>query len=132
MSVLIGIALKSLIISGLALGLLKLMSHRSAAERSWVAHIGLLALVVVAFAPLVLPTWSVETPALLAPAPEVEAPAQSAPVPATVSVAKTDVTATATLPAASVAPAAKPSKGFTISAFAATSRFTRFPRSSCC
>ena len=32
MSVLIGIALKSLIISGLALGLLKLMSHRSAAE----------------------------------------------------------------------------------------------------
>jgi len=56
MSVLIGIALKSLIVAGLALGLLKLMTHRSAAERSWVAHIGLLALVVVAFAPLVLPT----------------------------------------------------------------------------
>jgi len=127
MSVLIGIALKSLIISGLALGLLKLMAHRSAAERSWVAHIGLLALVVVAFAPLVLPTWSVETPALLAPAPEVEAPAQSAPVPATVSVAKTDVTATATLPAASVTSAAKPSKGFTISAFAATSAIYAIP-----
>ena len=45
MHVLIAIALKSLLIAGLTLGLLALMKQRSAAERSWVAHIGLLALV---------------------------------------------------------------------------------------
>ena len=50
MSVLIAIAPKSLLIAGLTLGLLKLMTNRSAAERSWVAHIGLLALVIMAFA----------------------------------------------------------------------------------
>ena len=64
MHVLVGIALKSLLLAGLTLGLLKLMKHRSAAERSWVAHIGLLALVIMAIAPLVLPSWNVETPAL--------------------------------------------------------------------
>jgi bla regulator protein BlaR1 len=64
MPVLIGIALKSLLIAALALGLLKLMSKRSAAERSWVAHIGLLALIIMAVAPVVLPSWNVETPAL--------------------------------------------------------------------
>src|SRR6185295_17934983 len=65
MHVLIAIALKSLLIAGIALGLLALMKQRSAAERSWVAHIGLLALVTLAFAPLVLPNWTVEAPALL-------------------------------------------------------------------
>jgi beta-lactamase regulating signal transducer with metallopeptidase domain len=65
MQVLIAIAIKSLLISGLTLGLLALMRQRSAAERSWVAHIGLLALVIMALAPLVLPTWNVEAPALL-------------------------------------------------------------------
>jgi beta-lactamase regulating signal transducer with metallopeptidase domain len=64
MSVLIAIALKSLLISGLTLGLLHLLRKRSAAERSWVAHVGLLALVVIAFAPLVW-TWPVEAPAML-------------------------------------------------------------------
>jgi bla regulator protein blaR1 len=65
MQVLIAIAIKSLLISGLTLGLLALMRQRSAAERSWVAHIGLLALVIMALAPLVLPSWNVEAPALL-------------------------------------------------------------------
>ncbi|HUP67418.1 MAG TPA: M56 family metallopeptidase [Sphingomicrobium sp.] len=68
MHVLLGIALKSVLIAGLALGLLQLMRHRSAAERSWVAHIGLIALVVLAFAPLVLPNWTVETPAMFSQA----------------------------------------------------------------
>ena len=63
MHVLIGIALKSLLIAGLTLGLLQLLRNRSAAERSWVAHIGLLALVIMALAPLVLPAWNVEAPA---------------------------------------------------------------------
>jgi bla regulator protein BlaR1 len=75
MSVLIAIALKSLLVAGLALGLLALMKRRSAAERSWVAHIGLLALVIMALAPLALPAWNVETPALFSPAKTVDAPA---------------------------------------------------------
>src|SRR6478672_7062813 len=81
MHVLIGIALKSLLIAGLTLGLLEVMKRRSAAERSWVAHIGLLALVLLALAPLVLPNWNVEAPALFGKAPAVEAPApQAAPM----------------------------------------------------
>src|SRR6185369_8673461 len=87
MNVLIEIALKSLLIAGLTLGLLELMKSRSAAERSWVAHIGLLALVVMAFAPLVLPSWSVEAPALIAqaagPPPVAAAPAPVATTAAT-------------------------------------------------
>ena len=61
MSVLIGIALKSLLIAGLTLGLLRLMHKRSAAERSWIAHVGLFALIIMALAPLVLPSWTIET-----------------------------------------------------------------------
>src|SRR5678816_2662777 len=85
MNVLIEIALKSLLIAGLTLGLLELMKSRSAAERSWVAHIGLLALIIMAFAPLVLPSWSVEAPALMGQASAVE----SAPVAQTAQVAFT-------------------------------------------
>ena len=66
MQILIAIAIKSLLIAGLSLGLLQLMKKRSAAERSWIAHIGLLALVIVAFAPMVLPRWHVEVPAMFA------------------------------------------------------------------
>lgn len=79
MHVLIAIALKSLLIAGLTLGLLALMKKRSAAERSWVAHIGLLALVIMALAPLVLPSWNVEAPALLGWVPTVEATVQDSP-----------------------------------------------------
>src|SRR3982751_5544246 len=73
MHILIGIALKSLLIAGITLGLLQLMKRRSAAERSWVAHIGLLALVIMALAPLALPSWTVEAPVLLGTTPTVEA-----------------------------------------------------------
>jgi beta-lactamase regulating signal transducer with metallopeptidase domain len=72
MHVLIGIALKSLLIAGITLGLLELVKRRSAAERSWVAHIGLLALVLLALAPLALPDWKVEAPALLGNVPTAE------------------------------------------------------------
>jgi len=68
MQILFEIALKSLVVAVLTLGLLQLMKSRSAAERSWVAHIGLLALVIVALAPLVLPTWNIERPALFSSA----------------------------------------------------------------
>jgi bla regulator protein BlaR1 len=86
MHVLLGIALKSLLVAGLTLGLLELMKRRSAAERSWIAHIGLIALVLLAFAPLVLPSWTVETPALFGTAAPTDArasvpPAASAALP---------------------------------------------------
>ena len=64
MEILLAIALKSLLIAGLALGLLYLLRNRSAAERSWVAHIGLLALVLLALAPLAMPRLTVEAPAM--------------------------------------------------------------------
>jgi beta-lactamase regulating signal transducer with metallopeptidase domain len=99
MSVLIAIALKSLLVAGLTLGLLALMKHRSAAERSWVAHIGLLALIIMAFAPLALPSWTVEAPALLGQAPAIEAPA-----PAT-KLAAIDAGKPVVAPAESTAPA---------------------------
>jgi bla regulator protein blaR1 len=93
MHVLIAIALKSLLIAGLTLGMLGLMKHRSAAERSWVAHIGLLALVIMALAPLVLPKWNVEAPALLGQAATVEATVQDSP--------PLKIVASASLPASS-------------------------------
>ena len=46
MHVLVEIVVKSLLIAGLTLGLLQVLRKRSAAERSWVAHVGLLALVI--------------------------------------------------------------------------------------
>lgn len=65
MAVLLAIAVKSLLVAGGALLLLHLFRHRSAAERSWIAHIGLIALVLLAFAPLVMPRWTVEAPAIM-------------------------------------------------------------------
>src|SRR5438309_6772172 len=75
--VLVMIALTSLLIAGLTLGLLQLMRSRSAAERSTVAHIGLLALIMMAFAPLALPRWTVETPALFSPTAPAAAPLET-------------------------------------------------------
>ena len=120
MSVLIAIALKSLIVAGLALGLLQLMKHRSAAERSWVAHIGLLALIIVALAPLAV-RWNVEAPALFAQAKPVEAPVQAAaPVAATATPTTSHFVATNPL----VTPAPKQP---TISAAAAASAIYAIP-----
>ena len=79
MVVLLAIALKSVIVAGAALGLLALMKRRSAAERSWVAHVGLVALVLLALAPLVLPSWNVEAPAILGEAPTPLPAASSSP-----------------------------------------------------
>jgi beta-lactamase regulating signal transducer with metallopeptidase domain len=64
MYVLIGIALKSLLIAVPALGLLRLMVRRSAAQRSLIAHIALFALILITLAPIMLPSWPIEAPAL--------------------------------------------------------------------
>src|SRR3982751_2138826 len=98
MHILIGIALKSLLIAGMALGLLQIMKRRSAAERSWIAHIGLLALVIMALAPLVLPSWNVAVPGLADRPVEVAAvPVQPIPAVATVNSSATPIQ-TATVP----------------------------------
>ena len=65
MNMLILIALKSLLLAGATLSLLALMKRRSAAQRSWVAHVGLLALVLLAVAPAALPRLELEAPVLL-------------------------------------------------------------------
>lgn len=56
-SLLIGLAWKSALIAGLTLVLLRLARTRSAGERSLVAHVGLLALLMLPVASLALPTW---------------------------------------------------------------------------
>jgi beta-lactamase regulating signal transducer with metallopeptidase domain len=116
MSVLIGIALKSLLIAGLTLGLLQLMKNRSAAERSWAAHVGLLALVIMAFAPLILPSWNVEAPALFGQSAEMQAPVQASVSSATIAPAATALapsTPTATESAAPVIPSLSPAAAAT-------------------
>jgi beta-lactamase regulating signal transducer with metallopeptidase domain len=62
----IEIALKSFVTSGIALLLLAWMRDRSAAERSWVAHIGLLATAVLPLAAVFLPKLYIEEPAPVA------------------------------------------------------------------
>jgi beta-lactamase regulating signal transducer with metallopeptidase domain len=74
MDVLVGLAAKSLLIAAATLGLLALARRRSAADRSWIAHLGLFAMLALPFASLALPALSVELPegfAAAAPAPVV-------------------------------------------------------------
>ena len=72
METLLGLALKSLLIAGITLGLLHLTRKRSASERSLIAHLGLLALVALPLASLLLPTLSIPVPDALRPAPAIE------------------------------------------------------------
>lgn len=72
------IALKSFVTSGIALALIALLKDRSPAERSWVAHIGLLATLVLPLATIFLPKYYVES----APAPVAEPAAAAAIAPA--------------------------------------------------
>jgi beta-lactamase regulating signal transducer with metallopeptidase domain len=116
MHVLIGIALKSLLIAGITLGLLELMKKRSAAERSWVAHIGLLALVIMAFAPLVLPSWNVEAPALLGQTPAAETSHQAAAKNATATLAVKEAQAGSATPRVSVSTAAAATAAYAVPA----------------
>jgi beta-lactamase regulating signal transducer with metallopeptidase domain len=83
MEFLIPIAAKSLLIAGAALGLLKLMHKRSAADRSWIAHLSLAAVLLIALAPAVLPALNVQGPAFLTQSSaEVAAPASAPAAPA--------------------------------------------------
>ncbi|MEP9360990.1 M56 family metallopeptidase [Sphingomonas sp. KR3-1] len=73
MSVLLGLMLKSLVIAGVALVLLRLTRSRSAAERSLIAHLGLVGLVILPVATLVLPSLSLPMPDFVQSRPEAPA-----------------------------------------------------------
>ncbi|MBA3667825.1 MAG: hypothetical protein H0W65_08895 [Sphingomonas sp.] len=75
MEMLLGLGVKSLLIAAATLLLLHVTRNRSAAERSWIAHLGLFALVALPLASLVLPALHVARPAMLIPSPEIEATA---------------------------------------------------------
>jgi len=73
------LALKSVVTLGITLALLHLIRHRSAAQRAWVAHIGLFATLALPLAVTLLPRWEVAA----APVAQLAAPVQaifSAPV----------------------------------------------------
>jgi len=53
------VAVKTLLASGLTLAALRMMASRTAAERSFVAHLGLAATLAIPFAALVLPDWRI-------------------------------------------------------------------------
>jgi bla regulator protein BlaR1 len=55
MGTVVEVAVKTLLASGLTLGVLRLMANRTAAERSFVAHLGLAATLAIPFAALILP-----------------------------------------------------------------------------
>jgi bla regulator protein blaR1 len=57
-AVIIELALKSLLVAGGALAVLRLVRKRSAAQRSWIAHLGLVALVALPAAVLLMPGWN--------------------------------------------------------------------------
>lgn len=80
------LALKSLLVAAVTLGLLRLTRRRSAAERSTIAHLGLFALVALPLAGLALPSLSVTAPApvarLAVPAAAPAAPTHDDPLPA--------------------------------------------------
>ncbi len=65
MELLVPFILKSLLIAGVTLGLLHLLRGRSASERNMVAHVGLLALVLVPIAAMFLPQLVVRAPGFL-------------------------------------------------------------------
>ncbi len=103
MTALLGLVLKSLVIAGITLLLLRLTRGRSAAERSLIAHLGLAGLVILPVATLMLPSLSLPLPEALQS--RFEAPATNV-VPQPVTPRET--VTTATTPQASV-PAAQPS-----------------------
>ena len=94
------LAAKSFIVAGGALLLLQLMRKRSAADRSWIAHLALGALLLLPVAAFTLPSLDVEGPAfLVGDGTEAAAPLAAAPAPLPATSAA-EAPATATFPAA--------------------------------
>ena len=68
------LAAKSVLIAGGALLLLKLVGNRSAADRSWIAHLALAGLLLLPVATFALPTFDITGPAFLVGNAEVKSP----------------------------------------------------------
>lgn len=98
MGPLIAISLKSLIVAGGVLAIMRLAHKRSAADRSLIAHLGLLAVLLLPFGSLLLPPLGVAGPRFLAERPEVIAAPVEMVLPA--------ATSTTALEAATLEPAA--------------------------
>ncbi|MBB4839682.1 beta-lactamase regulating signal transducer with metallopeptidase domain [Sphingomonas kyeonggiensis] len=91
MTALLGLVLKSLVIAGITLLLLRLTRSRSAAERSLIAHLGLAGLVILPVATFMLPSLSLPLPEVLQS--RFEAPAATNVVPQPVTPRETTVAA---------------------------------------
>ncbi len=75
----IPLAAKSFIVAGGALLLLKLLNKRSAADRSWIAHLALAGLLALPVATFALPTLDVAGPEFLVGPAEVQSPSLAVP-----------------------------------------------------
>ncbi|HEX8257328.1 MAG TPA: hypothetical protein VF589_06815, partial [Allosphingosinicella sp.] len=80
MDLLIELAWKSVLCAGAALALLRLFRSRSAAEKALVAHLGLVALILLPLASLWLPSIELPAPGAVAEALPMLAPAEPAPL----------------------------------------------------
>jgi hypothetical protein len=100
MDLLLPIAAKSFLVAGAVLLLLKLAQNRSASDRSWIAHLGLLAILLLPAAASALPALNVEGPSFLA-ARSYEAPA---PVETLAAATVTDAAKSETAPTAGTFP----------------------------
>ena len=108
MEMILLLAAKSLIVAGGALLLLQLMRKRSAADRSWIAHLALIALLLIPVASFALPSLDVEGPAFLVGDGEQAAAPMPAPPPALPSVAAAKAPEATAFPAASATEAQAP------------------------
>lgn len=93
---LVPLAAKSFLVAGGALLLLRLLKDRSAADRSWIAHLALAGLLLLPVAIVALPTFDVAGPEFLVGKAEVASPSsalpvEAAPAPAALPVAVADV-----------------------------------------
>ena len=118
METILGLGLKSFLIAGIALLVLRLTARRSASERSLIAHLGLFALVALPLASLALPSLSVALPQALTPT-TVVTPAQPSSDIAKAKVREAvDSALAGKQPAAPVAAAPEPSFDWTPYAYA--------------
>ena len=99
MDVLLPLAAKSLLIAGVTLLLLRAMRRRSAADRSWVAHLGLGAIAVLPLAWLLLPQFEVATPLVASDEPVVASAPAAAPIVTEAAPAAANFPAAAAVPA---------------------------------
>jgi beta-lactamase regulating signal transducer with metallopeptidase domain len=108
MDLLLPIAVKSFLLAGAVLLLLKLAQNRSASDRSWIAHLGVVAILLLPAAALALPALNVEGPSFLASR-SVEAVAPAHSLAAAPAALKSETASTAgTFPEASEAIAPAP------------------------